>query len=90
MYCGYAVGVVLYEFELLCTLGKLYSKRFSFLCLTHSRSRFVMNMHVRPRAIYITRHGESKMNRLKRIGGDSDLSPSGMEYAEKLKEYFDQ
>ena len=49
-----------------------------------------MNMHVRPRAIYITRHGESKMNRLKRIGGDSDLSPSGMEYAEKLKEYFDQ
>lgn len=28
------------------------------------KKRFLMNLHVRPRAIYLTRHGESVFNQL--------------------------
>ena len=46
----------------------------------HIQSRIVyylMNIHVTPRSIYLTRHGESELNLLGRIGGDSGLSPRG-------------
>lgn len=36
-----------------------------------------MNIHVTPRSIYLSRHGESELNLLGRIGGDSGLSPRG-------------
>lgn len=46
----------------------------------HIQSRIVyylMNIHVTPRSIYLGRHGESELNLLGRIGGDSGLSPRG-------------
>lgn len=46
----------------------------------HIQSRIVyylMNIHVTPRSIYLSRHGESELNLLGRIGGDSSLSPRG-------------
>lgn len=46
----------------------------------HIQSRIVyylMNIHVTPRSIYLCRHGESELNLLGRIGGDSGLSTRG-------------
>ncbi|XP_045549223.1 6-phosphofructo-2-kinase/fructose-2,6-bisphosphatase isoform X4 [Salmo salar] len=53
----------------------------------HIQSRIVyylMNIHVTPRSIYLSRHGESNMNLLGCIGGDSGLSPRGHKYATAL------
>ncbi|CAB1336647.1 unnamed protein product [Coregonus sp. 'balchen'] len=57
----------------------------------HIQSRIVyylMNIHVTPRSIYLSRHGESKMNLLGRIGGDSGLSPRGHKYATALGSFI--
>lgn len=57
----------------------------------HIQSRIVyylMNIHIVPRTIYLTRHGESLMNLEGRIGGDSDLSERGHEYAKVLADYI--
>uniref|UniRef100_A0A669BL97 6-phosphofructo-2-kinase/fructose-2,6-bisphosphatase n=1 Tax=Oreochromis niloticus TaxID=8128 RepID=A0A669BL97_ORENI len=46
----------------------------------HIQSRIVyylMNIHVTPRSIYLCRHGESELNLVGRIGGDSGLSSRG-------------
>lgn len=46
----------------------------------HIQSRIVyylMNIHVTPRSIYLCRHGESELNLVGRIGGDSGLSTRG-------------
>lgn len=51
----------------------------------HIQSRIVyylMNIHVTPRSIYLSRHGESELNLLGRIGGDSGLSPRGQKVSE--------
>ncbi|XP_052779616.1 6-phosphofructo-2-kinase/fructose-2,6-bisphosphatase-like isoform X8 [Mya arenaria] len=59
----------------------------------HLQSRvvyYLMNIHVLPRTIYLTRHGESMMNLQGRIGGDSELSPRGQEYAKELGKFVDQ
>uniref|UniRef100_A0A915CMV3 6-phosphofructo-2-kinase domain-containing protein n=1 Tax=Ditylenchus dipsaci TaxID=166011 RepID=A0A915CMV3_9BILA len=43
----------------------------------HVQSRvvyFLMNIHLLPRSIYLTRHGESEYNRIGRLGGDSPLN----------------
>jgi 6-phosphofructo-2-kinase/fructose-2,6-biphosphatase 2 len=45
---------------------------------------YVMNLHIKPRTIYLSRHGESMYNLEGKIGGDADLSPRGFEYAKKL------
>ena len=42
------------------------------------------NMHVAPRPIWLTRHGESVFNQQGLLGGDPDLSPRGEEYARNL------
>ncbi|KAJ8410545.1 hypothetical protein AAFF_G00194490 [Aldrovandia affinis] len=55
--------------------------------LDHIQSRIVyylMNIHVTPRSIYLCRHGESELNLLGRIGGDSGLSPQGIKFANAL------
>lgn len=49
---------------------------------------FLTHLHDSARTIYLTRHGESEDNRLGRIGGDSDLTPSGREYADRLAAYL--
>lgn len=53
----------------------------------HIQSRtvyYLMNIHVTPRSIYLSRHGESELNLMGRIGGDSGLSPRGKQYAHAL------
>lgn len=45
---------------------------------------FLMNLHLTPRNIYLSRHGESMFNVEGKIGGDADLSPRGFKYAEAL------
>ncbi|KAI9306583.1 6-phosphofructo-2-kinase-domain-containing protein [Cunninghamella echinulata] len=45
---------------------------------------YVLNLHIQPRKIYFSRHGESMFNLQGKIGGDSDLSPRGRKYAEEL------
>ncbi|KIY51803.1 bifunctional 6-phosphofructo-2-kinase/fructose-2,6-bisphosphate 2-phosphatase [Fistulina hepatica ATCC 64428] len=47
---------------------------------------FLMNLHLKPRSIFFSRHGESVFNVLGRIGGDAPLSERGMQYAEALPE----
>ncbi|VDD92341.1 unnamed protein product [Enterobius vermicularis] len=57
----------------------------------HVQSRvvyFLMNIHLLPRSIYLTRHGESEYNVVGRIGGDSPLSSNGQKYAASLVEFF--
>jgi broad specificity phosphatase PhoE/predicted kinase len=48
---------------------------------------FLLNAHIEPRSIWITRHGESEFNVLGRIGGDAPLSRNGVAYAESLGEF---
>ncbi|CAL9703577.1 unnamed protein product [Knipowitschia caucasica] len=57
----------------------------------HIQSRIVyylMNIHVTPRSIYLSRHGESELNLQGRIGGDSGLSQRGNKYAHALGQYM--
>ncbi|XP_066436751.1 6-phosphofructo-2-kinase/fructose-2,6-bisphosphatase 1 isoform X3 [Eleutherodactylus coqui] len=53
----------------------------------HIQSRtvyYLMNIHVTPRSIYLSRHGESELNLMGRIGGDSGLSLRGKQFAHAL------
>jgi 6-phosphofructo-2-kinase/fructose-2,6-biphosphatase 2 len=45
---------------------------------------YLMNLHLKPRSIYLSRHGESQFNVEGKIGGDSLLSPRGMLYMKTL------
>ena len=59
----------------------------------HIQSRvvyYLMNIHITPRSIYLTRHGESIYNLESRIGGDSELSPRGWEYSRALAKYIQE
>ncbi|ROW00720.1 hypothetical protein VSDG_03325 [Cytospora chrysosperma] len=47
---------------------------------------YLMNLHIRPRSVWLSRHGESEYNLEGRIGGDALLSPRGEQYARKLPE----
>ncbi|KAK0634277.1 6-phosphofructo-2-kinase-domain-containing protein [Bombardia bombarda] len=47
---------------------------------------YLMNLHIRPRSVWLSRHGESMLNLDGRIGGDAGLSYRGEEYARKLPE----
>src|SRR6185503_1118489 len=47
----------------------------------------LINLHITPRPIWLTRHGESAFNVLGIIGGDADLSPAGEEYARSLARF---
>ncbi|OAA49127.1 fructose-2,6-bisphosphatase [Beauveria brongniartii RCEF 3172] len=47
---------------------------------------YLMNLHIRPRSVWLSRHGESLYNLDGRIGGDTMLSPRGQLYAKKLPE----
>jgi broad specificity phosphatase PhoE/predicted kinase len=48
---------------------------------------FLTNLQVTRRPVWLTRHGESAWNVFGRIGGDSELSPRGREYAQNLATY---
>ncbi|MEO7329063.1 MAG: 6-phosphofructo-2-kinase/fructose-2,6-bisphosphatase [Minicystis sp.] len=47
----------------------------------------LINLHITRRPIWLTRHGESVFNQLGILGGDSDLSPRGEEYAKSLANF---
>ena len=49
---------------------------------------WLMNIHISPRTIYMTRHGESLSNVSGKIGGDADLSKRGAEYAKQMSKYI--
>jgi len=51
---------------------------------------WLMNIHLVPRTIYLTRHGESINNVAGKIGGDSDLSDHGMQFADALAELINR
>ncbi|XP_072026219.1 6-phosphofructo-2-kinase/fructose-2,6-bisphosphatase 1-like isoform X2 [Amphiura filiformis] len=58
----------------------------------HLQSRvvyYLMNIHIIPRTIYLTRHGESNLNLQGKIGGDSDLSERGWCYSKALSKYME-
>ncbi|WEW57040.1 Fructose-2,6-bisphosphatase [Emydomyces testavorans] len=42
---------------------------------------YIQNLHIRPRSIWLSRHGESEFNLTGKIGGDANLSPRGQQYA---------
>ncbi|KAI9791831.1 MAG: Fructose-2,6-bisphosphatase [Peltula sp. TS41687] len=45
---------------------------------------YLMNLHIKPRSIWLSRHGESQYNIEGKIGGDADLSDRGEAYARAL------
>jgi broad specificity phosphatase PhoE/predicted kinase len=49
---------------------------------------FLMNLHIVPRPIFLTRHGQSEDNLNDRIGGDSKLTPQGEQYAQVLSAWI--
>lgn len=49
---------------------------------------FLMNLRANHAPIYITRHGESEFNVEGKIGGDTNLSTRGREYAKMLGEFI--
>ncbi|XP_075493496.1 6-phosphofructo-2-kinase/fructose-2,6-bisphosphatase [Primulina tabacum] len=51
---------------------------------------FLVNTHLTPRPIFLTRHGESRDNVRCRIGGDSVISDSGELYSKKLANFVEK
>ena len=49
--------------------------------------QFMLSLHNTPRPIYLSRHGQSKYNVMGKVGGDSDLSKAGEEYATSLAKF---
>ncbi|KFM62598.1 6-phosphofructo-2-kinase/fructose-2,6-bisphosphatase, partial [Stegodyphus mimosarum] len=59
----------------------------------HIQSRvvyYLMNIHILPRSIYLTRHGESILNLKGRIGGDAELSDRGWDYTHALARFIQE
>ncbi len=50
----------------------------------------LMNLHLVPRPVMLTRHGESEDNAAGRIGGDSGLTASGRTYSKALSAWVAQ
>ena len=49
----------------------------------------LMNLHITPRTVYLTRHGESAYNVTGQIGGDSPLSERGRRYGPALARFVE-
>ena len=47
---------------------------------------YLINLHIKPRSIWLSRHGESMYNLEGKIGGDADISERGEKYAKLLPE----
>ncbi|PXF41780.1 6-phosphofructo-2-kinase/fructose-2,6-bisphosphatase 4 [Gracilariopsis chorda] len=50
---------------------------------------FLLNSHIMPRNIYLSRHGESEWNVTGQLGGDPDLTVRGRKYAKCLSTFID-
>jgi broad specificity phosphatase PhoE len=53
-------------------------------------AQFLINLHVQQRTIYLSRHGQSEYNRLGKLGGDSDLTKHGHDYAIELGKWVEE
>lgn len=51
---------------------------------------FIINLNVKPKYIWLSRHGESQFNLHGKIGGDSSLSQRGERYAKQLNSMLRQ
>eukprot|EP00898_Chlorokybus_atmophyticus_P008100 jgi/Chlat1/8291/Chrsp78S07733 len=51
---------------------------------------FLLNIHITPRPIYLTRHGESMYNLVGKIGGDTGLTERGQVYSKKLAAFIEE
>lgn len=51
---------------------------------------YLMNIHIKERTIWLTRHGESVYNLCNRIGGDSPLTEFGRRYSQSLARFIQQ
>jgi broad specificity phosphatase PhoE/predicted kinase len=51
---------------------------------------FLVNLHTVPRPIWLTRHGQAEFNVVSRIGGNTNLSPLGRQYARHLRKFYDE
>ena len=51
---------------------------------------YLMQIHIKPRTIWLTRHGESEFNLTNRIGGDAPLTEKGIEYSHALASFLQQ
>lgn len=49
---------------------------------------FLLNTHIMPRSVYLSRHGESEWNVTGQIGGDPPLTARGRAYSRKLAEFI--
>lgn len=56
--------------------------------LSAQANYYLLNFNLAPRQIWITRHGLSMDNVSGKIGGDSDLSPEGEQYAKSLTKFI--
>ena len=45
---------------------------------------YLANLHIKPRSIWLSRHGESDYNLAGKIGGDANISERGRRYAKLL------
>lgn len=52
--------------------------------------KYLSHVHTRERTVYLTRHGESEYNLLKKIGGNPGLTPQGELYARWLGDYVNK
>mmetsp|Transcript_1230 Transcript_1230/g.3000 ORF Transcript_1230/g.3000 Transcript_1230/m.3000 type:complete len:503 (+) Transcript_1230:106-1614(+) len=52
--------------------------------------QFLLNFHPFPRTIYLSRHGQSEYNDRGKVGGDSNLTARGTEYAQRLAKYAEE
>ncbi|MCJ1294818.1 Fructose-2,6-bisphosphatase [Xylographa carneopallida] len=51
---------------------------------------YLMNLHIKPRSIWLSRHGESEFNLEGKIGGDANISSRGELYARTLPSLVDK
>eukprot|EP01129_Flabellula_baltica_P006981 TRINITY_DN2667_c0_g1_i1.p1 TRINITY_DN2667_c0_g1~~TRINITY_DN2667_c0_g1_i1.p1 ORF type:complete len:553 (+),score=115.08 TRINITY_DN2667_c0_g1_i1:259-1917(+) len=49
---------------------------------------FLMHLNLKPKTIYLTRHGQSQFNELGKIGGNSSLTRCGDVYAQRLADFL--
>ena len=49
---------------------------------------YLLNSHLEPRKIYLSRHGQSEFNLQERIGGDAAVTALGARYAQKLASFM--
>ncbi|KAJ3394086.1 hypothetical protein HDU84_000114 [Entophlyctis sp. JEL0112] len=49
---------------------------------------YLMQIHIKERTLWLSRHGESTYNRVNRIGGDPPLTPLGKRYARAMNDFI--